>query len=59
MQQQKIESVRNSNDRADQIAGRNNNNMLVIPRANLELKHMFITCLQYGHMLIIHFNSTQ
>ena len=31
-------------NRADQKTERNDNNMLRIPRANLELKHMFILC---------------
>ena len=34
----------NSDDRADQIAWRNDENTLGILKANLELKHMFIIC---------------
>ena len=34
----------NSDDRADQKTGRNDDNMLEFPRANLELKQMFIIC---------------
>ena len=34
-----IKSRANSNDIADQITERNNDNTLGIPRANLELKH--------------------
>ena len=35
----KIKSLGNSDDIADQIMGRNDNNTLGIPRAYLELKH--------------------
>ena len=35
----KVKSLGNSDDGADQITGRNNDNTLGIPRANLELKH--------------------
>ena len=35
-------SLGNSDDRADQTAGRSDNNTLGILRANLELKHMLI-----------------
>ena len=35
----KIKSRANSDDIADQITGRNNDNTFGIPRANLELKH--------------------
>ena len=35
----KIKSLGNSDDGADQITGRNNDNTLGIPRANLQLKH--------------------
>ena len=37
-----IKSLRNSDDRVDQKTGRNDDNTLEIPRANLELKHMSI-----------------
>ena len=40
----KSKSLGSSDDRADQIAGRNDDNTLGILRANLELKHMFIMC---------------
>ena len=40
----KKKSQGNSDDRANQIAGRNNDNSIGILRANLELKHMFIIC---------------
>ena len=40
----KIKSLGNSEDITDQITGRNNNNTLEIPRANLELKHIYIVC---------------
>ena len=42
----------NSDDGADQITGRNNDNTLGIPRANLELKHwsyVFYFC-KFGAM---------
>ena len=42
----------NSDDGADQITGRNNDNTLGIPRANLELKHwsyVFYFC-KFGTM---------
>ena len=45
MQQKKIKFLGKSDDRADQKTGRNDDNTLGIPRANLELKHMFILCL--------------
>ena len=35
----KIKSLGNSDDGADQITGRNNDNTLGFPRENLELKH--------------------
>ena len=35
----KIKSLGNSDDGADQITGRNNDNTLGIPSVNLELKH--------------------
>ena len=38
------ESLENSDDRPDQTTGGNDNNTLGIPRAQLELKHMFIVC---------------
>ena len=44
MQQNKIKSLGNSDDRTDQKPGRNDDNILGIPRTNLELKHMFILC---------------
>ena len=40
----KIKSLGNSDDRGHQITGLNDDNMLGNPRANLELKHMFIIC---------------
>ena len=40
----KIKSLGNSDDIADQITGRNDDYWPGIPRANLELKHMFILC---------------
>ena len=40
--QKNIKSLRNSDDKSDPKAGRNDGNTLGIPRANLELKHMFI-----------------
>ena len=40
----KIKSLGNSDDRADQKTGRNDDNTLEIPRTNLELKHTFILC---------------
>ena len=40
----KIKSLRNSDDIVDQITGRSNDNMLGIPRGNLELKHNFRLC---------------
>ena len=54
-----IEFLENNDDRADQITGGNDNNTLGISIANLDLNHLFITCSQYGHMFIIHFNSVQ
>ena len=39
-----IESLESGDDIADQITGGNDNNTLGIPRAKLELKHMFIVC---------------
>ena len=42
MQQKKFKPLENCNDRADQITGRNDDNTLGIPRANLEPKLMFI-----------------
>ena len=42
MQQKKITSLGNSDDRADQKTDRNDYNTFGIPRANLKLKHMFI-----------------
>ena len=44
MQQRKIKSLGNNDDRADQKTEQNNDNALGIPGANLELKHMFILC---------------
>ena len=44
LQQKKIKSLGNSDNRTDQKTGRNDDNLLGIPRANLELKHMFILC---------------
>ena len=44
IQQKKIKSLGNNDDNADQKAGRNNDNMLGIPAAHLELKHMLILC---------------
>ena len=44
IQQKRIESLGNSDDRADQKAERNNDNALGVSGANLELKHMFILC---------------
>ena len=40
--QKKNKSLGNRDDRADQVARRNDHNMLGILRANLKLKHMFI-----------------
>ena len=40
----KSKSLGSSDDRADQIAGRNDDITLGILRANLELKDMFIIC---------------
>ena len=40
----KIKSLGNSDVRADQKTGWNDDNTLEIPRTNLELKHMFILC---------------
>ena len=52
-----VKSVENSNDIAYQIM-RRNDNTLEIPKAILELKHMFIICLSYAHnMVIIYFND--
>ena len=49
--------MENSNDIAYQIM-RRNDNTLEIPKAILELKHMFIICLSYAHnMVIIYFND--
>ena len=45
MQQKKTKSLGNSDDRADQKTGQNDDNTLGIPRANLVLKHRFILCL--------------
>ena len=39
-----IKSMGNSDDIADQITGGNDDNALGIPRANLDLKHIFIIC---------------
>ena len=44
MQQKKIKSLGNSDDRADQKTERNNDDALGISGANLELKHMLILC---------------
>ena len=44
IQQKKIKSLGNNDDNADQKAGRNDDNMLGIPAAHLELKHMLILC---------------
>ena len=52
IQQRKIKSLGNNDDRADQKTEQNNDNdndndndnALGIPGANLELKHMFILC---------------
>ena len=41
---EKIKSLGNSDDIADQITEPSNNNTLVIPRGNLKLKHNFILC---------------
>ena len=40
----KNKSLGNSDGIADQITGGNDDNTIGIPRANLELKHMFIIC---------------
>ena len=45
--QQKNKSLGNNDDKADQIAGRNDDNTLRIFRANLEPKVMFIICSKY------------
>ena len=45
----KIKSRANSDDIADQITERNNDNTLGIPRANLELKHW--SYVQLGTMI--------
>ena len=46
--QKNIKSLRNSDDKSDPKAGRNDDNTLGIPRANLELKHM-----TYVHIIFI------
>ena len=48
IQQKKIKSLGNSDDRADQKTGQNDDNTLGIPEANLELKHMFVLCSFYA-----------
>ena len=49
----KIKSRANSDDIADQVTERNNDNTLGIPRANLELKHWSSVhnFLQFGAMI--------
>ena len=49
----KIKSLGNSNDIADQIMGRRDNDMLGILRANLELKHWSYVhnLFQFGAMI--------
>ena len=51
--------LENSDDGADQKMGRNNDNALGVPRANLEVKHMLILCSEYVHLFITYFNSVQ
>ena len=60
MQQKNIKSLGNSDDRADQKTWQNDDNTLEIPRANLELKHMFILCsFIVLSLFIIYFNLVQ
>ena len=49
---EKIKSLENSNDIADQIMGRSDDYSLGIPRPNLGLKHMSITC-SCNNMLVM------
>ena len=44
MQQKKTKSLGNSDDRADQKTGQNDDTTLGIPSANLELKQMLELC---------------
>ena len=50
LQQKRIKSLRNSDDRADQKKGQNDDNTLGIPRANLQMKD---TCSYYVHNMFI------
>ena len=48
----------NRDDTADQITRRNDDYLLGIPRANLELKHMSITCSYHNkHIMWLQFVS--
>ena len=50
IQQKKIKSLGNNDDRADHKTGQNEDNTLGIPGANLELKHI---CSYYVHNMFI------